>query len=63
MTAEDTRLYSIRQAAEHWGQEPATVRQWVDRGHIRFIRVGSKCFIPGAEVGRIDRGEALDRPA
>lgn len=52
----DAGLYSVRQAAERWGQRVKTVQQWVARGHVHTTRIGGRRFIPGSEVTRIGTG-------
>lgn len=54
MTAPGTQLYSTRQAAERWGKRLRTVQKWVDRRYVHVVKIGTRNYVPAAEIARIE---------
>ncbi len=50
-------LLTVAQAAERLGLKPATIRFWIWRRKIRFVRIGRAVRIPESTVQEIiERG-------
>lgn len=48
------KYLTVEEVAEQLGVHPATVRRWVQSGHIRAVRPGLRAFkIPASEVPRL----------
>ncbi len=48
-----TQLYTIEKSAEALGLKPPTVRAWMARRKIGFVRLGRAVRIPVAEIERL----------
>jgi excisionase family DNA binding protein len=49
-----TKLLTVKQAGEALGLKPSTMRAWVLRRKIGYVRVGSRAVrVPLAEVERL----------
>jgi excisionase family DNA binding protein len=48
---------TVREAAEELGLSPATIRAWIRRRKIGYVRLGRAVRIPASEMRRIvERG-------
>lgn len=51
------KLLTVSQAAQAWGVRPATVRSWIWKRQIEYVKVSRAVRIPAEEVQRvIERG-------
>ena len=50
MTNELPRLLSVAQVGEIFGRAPRTIRDWIERGLLKPIKVGNSVFIPWEQV-------------
>lgn len=57
----DVTLLSIDQAAQLWDCSPRTIGRMLDRGELRFVRLGSDRRIPATEM-RAWLARHLDHP-
>jgi excisionase family DNA binding protein len=55
MTKERIQLMSVEAASEALGLKPPTLRAWMARRRIAFVRIGRRVCIPNDEVDRIIR--------
>lgn len=56
-----SKMLTVDEAAQAWGIRPATVRSWIWKRQIEYIKVSGAVRIPAEEVQRvIERGT---RPA
>jgi hypothetical protein len=51
---DSTRLWTPKELDRRYGKSPGTVRQWIYRGHVRSVKVGSRHHVPDAERRRLD---------
>jgi excisionase family DNA binding protein len=55
------KMLTVSEAAQAWGVRPATVRSWIWKRQIEYVKVSRAVRIPAEEVQRvIERGT---RPA
>jgi excisionase family DNA binding protein len=54
-STQQTRLSSVREAAEQLRISPSTIRRDARLGRIRVIRYGRRVLIPASELARIAR--------
>jgi len=47
---ENDTMYTLDEAAALCGVTAAGIRQWSLKGHVKFIRVGSRFYVTGAEL-------------
>lgn len=55
------RMLTVSQAAQEWGVKPATVRSWIWKRQIEYVKVSRAVRIPAAEIDRVL--ERATRPA
>ena len=46
-------LLSVPEAAEALGVQPATIRSWIYRRRVVYVRVGRSVRVPESEIARI----------
>lgn len=49
-TAEAEKLYTIAEAARLWSASRDTIERLLERGELRFVRVGSRRRIPASAL-------------
>lgn len=50
-------MKTIKEVSEIFGVCRNTVRNWIDRGVIKSVKIGGAVRIPDEEVERLKRGE------
>jgi hypothetical protein len=53
---EGQAIYSLDELAQIVKRSKVCVRRWAERGYVETIRIGTRIFVPAAEVARL-RGE------
>lgn len=51
------KLFKVKEVAETLGFAEITIRQWIQHGKIKSIKVGGSRRIPESEVIRLQKGE------
>src|SRR6185437_10202820 len=49
----DDEYLTVNEIAEHLKLNPQTVRNWIDQGALRAVRIGRRVRVPRAEMDRI----------
>jgi excisionase family DNA binding protein len=47
------RMLTVNQAAQEWGVKPATVRSWIWKRQIEYVKVSRAVRIPSEEIDRV----------
>ena len=54
------KMLTVSEAAQAWGVRPATVRSWIWKRQIEYVKVSRAVRVPAEEVQRvIDSGRQL----
>jgi excisionase family DNA binding protein len=48
-----TKMLTVTQAAQEWGVKPATVRSWIWKRQVEYVKVSRAVRIPAAEIDRV----------
>ncbi len=54
MTSIDTKHRKVSEAATEWNVSPATVRSWIGKRKIGYVRLGRSVRIPASEIRRMN---------
>ena len=49
----DDEYLTVNEIAEHLKLNPQTVRNWIDQGALRAVRIGRRVRVPRAEMDRV----------